>query len=672
MSTGVNEKENKLKRICQAYTNAADCIIYIDHEMMTFEKLQGKGFWNQTIPSEGSLDNLNSILFYQDKNGFAIKETKYEPFLSSKINMEEDFHGKLLRNIDGVEHKFDYFTINIDEKCFAIVIKEYPRNKSKDNIEHLKMDTIQETYLFSMIVDLSTDVCMNSNTTELSGDNQSYQKFRYSEWRNTIIHMFHEDDHKTFMKISSPEYIMQELSKEQRFIYEIEMKNMQGEFIWVRLIFHRIVGFSQENPVFVYTVVDINEDMMRLLTQKNIVKASMEQNEKLKVANQEKNTFISTTSHELRTPLNAIIGMSEVLLREDLSTNVKKNLHIIHSASKGLLTIINDLLDLSKIEAGKIEIVKEDYKVLSIVNDVCAMIKSRNEEKKLELHFNISEDLPSVLHGDSIRIKQVMINLANNAIKYTDKGSVTISLDAVPLDDGYVKLLYSVEDTGQGIKEEDLPKLFTKYNQLNVKENHHKEGTGLGLSISKSMIELMGGTIGVQSEYGVGSKFYFELPQRIINATAAGRIEDYTYEDQSNDQKYLFCAPKARVLIVDDNEINLLVAENLLSILKLQIDTASNYNQVMDLIERNKYDLIFMDNYMPDIDGTELTGKIRALDENINQNVPIIALTADAMSGAREKMIAAGMNDCIHKPIEMDKVCKVIRKYLPKEYIVNI
>lgn len=667
----IETKENKLKSIFQAYANAADCIIYIDYEMLKFEKLQAKGFWDKTLPVEGSLETLKAVLFYQDKNGSTVSEEKYTPFLNSKMDMEEDKQGNLFRIIDGVEHKFDYFTVNIDEKKSAIIIKEYLRKKIKDNIENIKMDTIQENYLFSMIVDLSTDECLNANTTELCGDDQSYQKFCYSEWRNTIIHMFHEDDHKIFMKISSPEYIIQKLSKEQRFIYEIEMRNLQGEFIWVKLIFHRIVGFSKDNPVFVYTVVDVHEDMMRLLTQKNILKASMEQNEKLKVANQIKNTFISTISHELRTPLNAIIGMSEVLLREDLGTTIKKNLHIIHSASRGLLTIINDLLDLSKIEAGKIEIVKEDYKILAIVNDVCAMIKSRNEEKKLDLHINISEDLPSVLHGDAIRIKQVMINLANNAIKYTDKGSVTISLHAIPIDDKHVKLLYTVEDTGQGIKKEDLPKLFMKYNQLNVKENHHKEGTGLGLSISKSLIELMGGTIGVQSEYGVGSKFYFELPQRIINATVAGRIEDYTYEEQIKNQKYLFCAPRARILIVDDNEINLIVAVNLLSILKLQMDTVDSYNQVMDLLTQNKYDLIFMDNYMPDVDGIELAGKIRALEGNSNQNIPIIALTADAMSGTKEKMIAAGMNDCIYKPMEMNKVCKVLRKYLPKEYIEN-
>ena len=174
-----------------------------------------------------------------------------------------------------------------------------------------------------------------------------------------------------------------------------------------------------------------------------------------------------------------------------------------------------------------------------------------------------------------------------------------------------------------------------------------------------------------QWQIDYGSKFYFELPQRIINATVAGRIEDYTYEEQIKNQKYLFCAPRARILIVDDNEINLIVAVNLLSILKLQMDTADSYNQVMDLLTQNKYDLIFMDNYMPDVDGIELAGKIRALEGNSNQNIPIIALTADAMSGTKEKMIAAGMNDCIYKPMEMNKVCKVLRKYLPKEYIEN-
>lgn len=672
MSIEANKRENILSHIFQEYTNTVDCIIYVNYEKQSFEKLQGKGFWDQVIPSVGTFEDLKSIFFYQDKNGSTISEREYDPFITPELMKEEDTHGNIIRIIEGIEHKYDYFSIHLDTHCTAIVIKEYPRTIVKDSIEHLKMDTIQETYLFSMLVNLSTDECMNSNTTELSSDNQVYQKFRYSEWRNTIVNLFHEADHATFMKISDPEYIIQKLTEKQRFIYEIEMKNLQGVFIWVKLIFHRIVGFSRENPVFAYTVVDIDQDMKRLLAQNNILKASIEQNEKLKVANQEKNTFISTVSHELRTPLNAIIGMSEVILREDLNNTIKKNLHIIHSASKGLLTIINDLLDLSKIEAGKIEIVKENYHILSIVNDVCAMIKSRNEEKKLDLHFNISETLPSVLHGDFIRIKQVMVNLANNAIKYTDEGSVTISLAAVSLNDGYVKLIYSVEDTGQGIRKEDLPKLFIKYNQLNVQANHHKEGTGLGLSIAKSMIELMGGAIGVESEYGVGSKFYFELPQEVINEKPAGRLEDYSYEEQMNNQQYLFRAPNVRILIVDDNEINLIVAENLLSILELQIDTADNYSKVMSYINKNKYDLIFMDNYMPEVDGIELTGKIRALENNLNQNVPIIALTADAMTGTREKIIAAGMNDCVHKPIEMDKICNVIRNHLPAEYIQDL
>lgn len=666
----MNDKQTKLNHIFQVYTASADCLLYIDFKTSTFEKLHAKGFWEKTIPDCGTLETLKSIFYYQDKNGSTISEKMYDPFIQSDAVIEEDTHGTISKNFDGIEHKYDYFTIHIDERCSAIVFKEYPRNKFKDKIEFLKIDSIQETYLFSMMVDLSTDECMNSNTTELSPDTQSFQKFRYSEWRNTIIHMFHKADYNIFTKISSPEYIIQELSQKQRFFYELEMKNLQGEYIWVKLVFHRTVGFSKDNPVFVYTVVDINEDMIRLLTQRNILQASMEQNEKLKAANEEKNNFISNVSHELRTPLNAIIGMSEVMLRDCHDSTFNKNLHIIHSTSKGLLTIINDLLDLSKIEAGKIEIVSENYRILSIVNDVCAIIKSRNEEKNLELQFHISDTLPCVLHGDYIRIKQVMLNLANNAIKYTDQGSVTISLESIPQSNDYVKLLYSVKDTGQGIKEEDLSNLFVKYSQFNTKENHHKEGTGLGLSISKSLIELMGGTIGVESEYRKGSTFYFELPQRIIQDSPAGSLEDFSYEDQSS-QHYLFRAPKARILVIDDNDINLLVAVNLLSILEVQVDTANDYQYVMQLISQNQYDLIFTDNYMPDVDGLELTRQIRTLTDNPNQNVPIIALTADAMSGTKEKMIAAGMNDCIHKPIEMDKMCNIIRTYLPKEYIIE-
>lgn len=231
MGIEANKKENILNRIFQKYISTADCIIYVNYERQSFEKLHGKGFWDQVIPSSGTFDDLRSVFFYQDKSGSAISEKEYDPFITSKLMKEEDVHGTMSRIIDDVEHKYDYFSIQLDTHCTAIVIKEYPRTIVKDSIEHLKMDTIQETYLFSMVVNLDTDECMNSNTTELSSDNQIYQKLHYSEWRNTIVNLFHKADQATFMKISDPEYIIQKLTKKQRFIYEIEMRNLQGVFI---------------------------------------------------------------------------------------------------------------------------------------------------------------------------------------------------------------------------------------------------------------------------------------------------------------------------------------------------------------------------------------------------------------------------------------------------------
>ena len=225
MNIEESKRETLLNRIFQTYISTADCIIYVNYDRQSFEKLQGKGFWDQVIPSSGTFEDLRSVFFYQDKSGSAISEKEYDPFIASKIIKEEDVHGTMSRIIDDVEHKYVYFSIQVDTHNTAIVIKEYPRTIVKDSIEHMKMDTIQETYLFSMVVNLDNDECMNSNTTELSSDNQIYQKLRYSEWRNTIVNLFHEADQATFMKISDPEYIIQKLTQKQRYIYEIEMKN---------------------------------------------------------------------------------------------------------------------------------------------------------------------------------------------------------------------------------------------------------------------------------------------------------------------------------------------------------------------------------------------------------------------------------------------------------------
>ena len=384
-------------------------------------------------------------------------------------------------------------------------------------------------------------------------------------------------------------------------------------------------------------------------------------------ANRAKSTFLSTMSHEIRTPMNAIIGMANVAMREDMNDEVRKSLSIIQSSAEGLLAIINDILDFSKIESGRVEIISENYQTLSLLNDVCTMAKARNTEKGLTLKFEIDKDLPSVLWGDMVRIKQVMVNLATNAIKYTDEGSVTIQVSCERREGNCAVLRYAVVDTGQGIKEEDLSKLFKSFSQINQEQNHTKEGTGLGLAISKQLVELMHGHIGVKSTYGVGSTFYFEIPQTIVDDTVAGDLEAYSYSKASSDKKQQFEAPDAKVLLVDDNRVNLKVALALFKPYKMQIDTAADGKIAVRMSKEKTYDLILMDNFMPEMNGMDATRAIRGDAENPNQKVPIVALTADVVMGMKEKMLEAGMDDLLSKPIDLAAADKIFRKYLEKD-----
>ena len=384
-------------------------------------------------------------------------------------------------------------------------------------------------------------------------------------------------------------------------------------------------------------------------------------------ANRAKSTFLSTMSHEIRTPMNAIIGMANVAMREDMNDEVRKSLSIIQSSAEGLLAIINDILDFSKIESGRVEIISENYQTLSLLNDVCTMAKARNTEKGLTLKFEIDKEMPSVLWGDMVRIKQVMVNLATNAIKYTDEGSVTIQVSCERREGNCAVLRYAVVDTGQGIREEDLPKLFQSFSQINQEQNHTKEGTGLGLAISKQLVELMHGHIGVKSTYGVGSTFYFEIPQTIVDDTAAGDLEAYSYSKASSDKKQQFEAPDAKVLLVDDNRVNLKVALALFKPYKMQIDTAAGGKIAVRMSKEKTYDLILMDNFMPEMNGMDATRAIRGDAENPNQKVPIVALTADVVMGMKEKMLEAGMDDLLSKPIDLAAADKIFRKYLEKD-----
>lgn len=388
----------------------------------------------------------------------------------------------------------------------------------------------------------------------------------------------------------------------------------------------------------------------------------MEERYSAEEQNRMKSKFLSSMSHEIRTPMNAIIGMSDVALQKEMSADLRKDISIIKSSSTGLLEVINDILDISKVEAGKLNIIENTYSTESIIEDMKAIINARNN-KKLPIYYHIQENMPKNLKGDAVRIKQVMLNYASNAIKYTDSGRIDVTVACEEAQDGMVNFVYTVKDTGQGIREEDINKLFMMYSQLNQEINHGKEGTGIGLALSKAFIERMNGTVSVKSSYGNGSTFSFCVPQKIVN------IQEEEKEGQET-KVPAFTAPDACILLVDDNEINREVVKAMLEPLELRIDEAENGLIAVNMTKDRQYDLILMDSHMPVMSGEEATKAIREAEEG-EYHIPVIALTADAISGVREHLISCGMDDYIVKPVQMQELCGVIYKYLPEDKILD-
>ena len=420
--------------------------------------------------------------------------------------------------------------------------------------------------------------------------------------------------------------------------------NINPYLIWVSIVVcfvNYIMYFTIDNP-------DV-----KMIAQLNEAKIAAEK------ANTAKTEFLSSMSHEIRTPLNAIVGFSNMLLEDKtLPDSAKDEVNDIVMASDNLLEIVNGILDISKIEAGKLEIVNTEYDFNKVTTELIALTKGRLGDKPIELITKIDDTIPRVLYGDASRLKQICVNILTNAVKYTKEGSITFSINSVVKND-VCRLIISVEDTGIGIKQENINKLFNKFERLDLEDNVTIEGTGLGLAITKKLVDLMHGAIVVQSVYGKGSKFTVSIDQMIVKNPTITTSEPVIASDEIKVNNKL-------VLVVDDNKINLKVAERLLGTYGITTECVeSGFICIDNLKNGKKYDLILMDDMMPKLSGVETLHKIK--EQIPDFNIPTVALTANALTGMREKYLADGFNDYLAKPISKDELNRVINEYLNKE-----
>lgn len=384
----------------------------------------------------------------------------------------------------------------------------------------------------------------------------------------------------------------------------------------------------------------------------------------LENANQAKSDFLARMSHEIRTPINAVLGMNEMILRESREVEIKKYAIDIKASANALLALINDILDTAKIESGKLEIIPAEYALDSLLNDVANMIYVKAKDKELAFMLDIDETVPSGLYGDDVRIRQVLINLLSNAVKYTEKGSVTLRLSAT-VEGNEAELRFSVSDTGIGIREEDMPRLCAAFERLDEEKNRNVEGTGLGMNIVVELLALMDSKLEVESEYGKGTTFFFTLRQPVVESQPIGNFEKRSsalYQEEAYEVS--FVAPTVKVLVVDDNDINRRVFKGLLKQTMVQITEASSGFECLELVKKERYDMIFMDHMMPGMDGVETLHRMNELTENECRGVPVIILTANAIVGAREKYLEEGFHDYLSKPIQSAKLEAVIKRHI--------
>ena len=478
-------------------------------------------------------------------------------------------------------------------------------------------------------------------------------------------------------RIAAP---IRDLSKAVASIYTSDEEELNKRVTEV----HNLGIETKDEIEELYHAVDLT--FYRLMEYIELVKTRQNIEDQLEIeksANEAKSRFLSNISHEIRTPINAVLGFDEMILRESNDESILGYAKDIQGSGKTLLALINDILDFSKIEAGKMEIIPVEYELRSVINDLVNMASMKAKDKNLELIVNVDKEIPHILYGDEVRIKQCILNILTNAVKYTEQGSVTLDISWKPLEledvnyedidleDDYILLGVKVTDTGIGIKEEDMDKLSEAFERIDEKRNRTIEGTGLGINIVNSLLGMMGSKLRVESEYGKGSVFSFDIKQRVVNSEPIGDYGESYRAALSEADVYTesFHAPEAKILVVDDTKTNLTVIEGLLKKTMIRIDTATSGFEAIEMVKQKKYDIIFLDHRMPEMDGVQTFHAMKEMDNNASIDTPVIALTANAISGSREMYYQEGFDNYMSKPVDPGKLEEMILMYLPEKLV---
>ncbi|MBR1854621.1 MAG: response regulator [Lachnospiraceae bacterium] len=494
-------------------------------------------------------------------------------------------------------------------------------------------------------------------SVELEGMDDAVMTMHQTDLTDVIYTTLPHGDYRLHVRVLDE--LDGSVKKEETFLFHKDAKLYEYFFYKLYLVF---VGVML--TAFLAWMVAKMGNMALINRQYDQIREAKEEAE---YANQAKSRFLANMSHEIRTPINAVLGMDEMILRESTEKEIRGYAADIYTAGNTLLSLINDILDSSKIESGKMEIIPVAYELPTLIRDLVNMISQRAQAKDLKLEIEVDKELPVGLYGDDVRIRQVVTNLLTNAVKYTPSGTVWLRVSGHREGEDEI-LHFEVEDTGIGIKEEDIPKLFEAYQRIEEGRNRNIEGTGLGMNITVQLLHMMGSRLEVESVYGKGSKFFFTIRQKITNAEAIG---DFQGELSGHGERYhyegAFCAPDARVLVVDDNAMNRKVFRSLLKVTQIQVTEAGGGAEALEIAEKECFDMVFMDHMMPDMDGVETMQRMRKLEGY--RRIPIFVLTANAVTGAREQYLEAGFDGFISKPIVSEKLEQALRETLPAELL---